>query len=327
MSCHQQHGTRAYIDLIEAATGERITQADWHQLRIAAAETTGRSLTRSRADVDAKAEAMKMLDEAILIEADVDFERLTVIHVARVSPEQMLDGVTVTSGTVAVVEYLARNGVRRSLAKARQASAPNGAPVLPLERFAVNDSYPFPQANSIPKIASTVDAIEAGADTDEALAMSLGVSDRQGAYYGTALGYLGLAQETGDTPRAWQLTPAGAAFLNGTPDERVAILSHLYEQVGQKAMTTADGDSLSDATEDRRDAALNSCQSYLDKATAAQGVALERDETRGRCDVAAEHAREQKRRAREAVPTVRYGATCPTCFMAMPLSGVCDNCG
>lgn len=326
MSCHQQHGTRAYIDLIEAATGDTITQQDWHQLRIAAAEGSGRSLKRSRAETDAKVEALKMLDEAILIEPDIDLDRFSVLQTTRVSPEQMLDGVTVTTGTVEVVEYLARNGLRKSLAQARQVINPTSASPIYLERFTVNDSYPFPQANSIPKIASTVDAIEAGADTDESLAISLGVTDRQGAYYGTALGYLGLAQETGDTPRAWQLTSTGADFLNGTPEQRVDILSHLYEQVGQKAMTTADGDSLSNSTEDRRDAALNSCQSYLDKASAASGVALERDETRVRCGVAVEHAREQKRKAREAIPQTRYGSQCPTCFTTTPLSGVCDNC-
>ena len=34
----------------------------------------------------------------------------------------------------------------------------------------------------------------------------------------------------------------------------------------------------------------------------------------------------RERQPRVAAPEVRRGAVCPTCFMEMPLSGVCANC-
>lgn len=327
MSCHQQHGTRAYIQLIEAATGEVISQSEWHQFRVDAAEA-GYQISRSRADTDDKVEVFKMLDESLQTDPDIDFNSYYEIRSSQVSPEEMLDGITVTTGTVEVVRYLSRNGARATIQRVRQTTT--RVRVTPssvnLSRFEVNTGYPFPQANSVPKLASSVDAIDAGADTDEALAMSLGVTDRQGAYYGTALGYLGLAQETSDTPRSWQLTAAGADFLNASPADRVAILSHLYEQVGEKAMMGGDGGDLSDSTGERRDMALQSCQKYLDAEGAERGVQLESDDTRDRSVAAAAHANEQKERAREAKPTTRYGDICPTCFTVMPISGVCENC-
>lgn len=205
-----------------------------------------------------------------------------------------------------------------------------------LSVFRINDSFPVPQANSLAKVAAAVDAIEGGADTDEAVAHAIGVTPRQGAYYANAAGYLGLVSpKAAALPRQWALTGAGAEFLNADAPTRAEVLRHVVSTIPEVNSSLNDGaeveellvERLGETTAVRRAATMQSWVETLTDPNVAEGfLVLESDGVRDRIDAAravAVRAREEaKRRAVVERPT----AICQGCFMALPATDVCSNC-
>lgn len=229
-----------------------------------------------------------------------------------------------------------------SLHQAFQSLPPLHPPVAEIDvsSFRINESYPFPQANSIAKLASAVDAIEEEADTDDAIAHALDVDPRQGSYYASAAAYLGLAVErTHASPRAWELTGAGEAFLSADTATRTVILQHLVTSIPEMREHLQHGSDVevllgnrpeySDSTAGRRAATVMTWyETVTDTSKAARELTLENDGMRERLTGAQQIATDGRTRAREhaAASLPRVLPACPTCHMQMPATGICDNC-
>lgn len=217
---------------------------------------------------------------------------------------------------------------------ARQVSEAHN--VVDLTMFRVETSYPVPQANSLSKVAAAVDAIEDGAVTDDAVAHAIGVSQRQGAYYANAAAYLGLVSETAHgSPREWQVTGAGAEFLNANAATRAEILSHVVSQIPEVDANLNDhvdieetySHNMSESTAERRAATIASWMDTLtDKDAAVADLRLETDGVRDRIDAARQVAVAAREAARRKTQTERHGQVCSRCFTQMPLSGACPSC-
>jgi len=208
--------------------------------------------------------------------------------------------------------------------------------VVDIWEFQVDSSFPFPQANSLAKVAATVDAIDGGADTDEAVALAIEVTPRQGAYYANAAAFLGMvAPMKGAMPRQWGLTSAGLQFLNSTAATRATILSHVVAQIPEVDSLLNDGfdidellsERLGESTASRRAATIDSwLETLTDTGKAQEFLTLETDGVLDRIDAAkavAVRAREEERRRAKVE---RATAICPECFMTLPFSGVCSTC-
>lgn len=215
------------------------------------------------------------------------------------------------------------------------AAAGDTGPQIDLDLHRFNPSYPMPQADSLAKVALAVDAVAAGADTDDAIAHALRVTERQGAYYGNALGSLGLAGETVAEPRAWVLTSAGEQFLNADPATRAAILGHTVEQIPEVRRYLNDGadmdelltDRYSDDTAGRRAKTLESwVNTVTDQEKAIRELTLENDEGRPLLSEAASIATQSREEARRRARTERPVEICDRCFIAKSATGVCSNC-
>ncbi len=83
-----------------------------------------------------------------------------------------------------------------------------------------------PQANSLPQLAATVDAVALGIDTRDEIAEALGgYHPRQGDYYANAAEALGLIYSLDNTsPRIWVLTEAGQQFSVASAEARAELL-------------------------------------------------------------------------------------------------------
>lgn len=199
----------------------------------------------------------------------------------------------------------------------------------------INTNYPYPQANSLSKVAAVVDAVSGLADTDEGVAAAIGVVPRQGAYYATAAGYLGLLAETGSSPRTWGLTSLGVVFLESDSDSRVELLSGLVAQIpaadtvetlGDDFYTVDEievGENLSTATASRRASALSSWVKTLASENSAMSLTLESDGVAGRIIDAASVASAGRERARLRAHVEPVYEVCPDCFMQKSASGGC----
>ncbi|PTS89141.1 hypothetical protein DBR27_22935, partial [Flavobacterium sp. HMWF030] len=85
----------------------------------------------------------------------------------------------------------------------------------------------IPQADSLEKVAETVEAVNDGARTSEHISQAIGYSDRQGRYYRHAAEVLGFIFNYNNNAK---LTDSGVSFLNSTKDERtVLIRKALYQ--------------------------------------------------------------------------------------------------
>lgn len=218
--------------------------------------------------------------------------------------------------------------VEAGVTAARQVRRVNAAATL-------NTAYPYPQANSLAKVAAVVDAVSGRADTDDGVAAAIGVVPRQGAYYAVAAGYLGLIAETGGSPRSWALTAAGADFLTADANGRVEMLSDLVAAM-PAADTVLDGgveadeeiasnENLSGTTAQRRAAAVSSWMQTLTSPGAAAALTLETDEMSRRlpeASIVAETARANARLRASATREIRR-ETCPDCFMEKTAAGTC----
>lgn len=90
--------------------------------------------------------------------------------------------------------------------------------------MAVNTEFPYPQADRLNKVAVVIDAVGAGADTTAAIAQALDMVDRQGAYYASAAGYLGLLEQLDTNPKTFALTDAGQQMLQAGADVRADLI-------------------------------------------------------------------------------------------------------
>lgn len=128
MACSKQAGVRAYLDFIKRATGEDVTQNEWHAIRQLALDTEAGEenhpgkLSRRRANelesVAAGINLARRLRTDIGIAAGGRYEtKFTAVT------DEMMSGIRAESntyGTVAAIQYLADNGVEKTLKDIRE---------------------------------------------------------------------------------------------------------------------------------------------------------------------------------------------------------------
>ncbi len=207
----------------------------------------------------------------------------------------------------------------------------------------VNDRFPLPQANQLRKVLSVVDAVDAGANSADSVAEALGVTNREGAYYGDAAGYLGFVDlNAASDQKTYELTPLGEMLLHADAYERVAIAREVVANVPSvQLFAESDGvaviehyaeSGLADSTAERRAATVASW--YHDIAIENDSeftgdVSTEVRACGSRAVSAAQHAADERaRRAAELQMKPRDEApnVCPECSMVLPVSGICGNC-
>ena len=208
-----------------------------------------------------------------------------------------------------------------------------------VDRVDVNEDFPHPQANRLDKVSTTVDAVFNGATSSSAISQALDVVDRQGAYYGDAAGYLGLVDVTNDQElKEYRLTERGERFIDEDAAGREEIiretinnmpLMQVYREEGEEAAMKfiQDTQDVGDTTASRRLATLKTWDETL-KTSITDSIEIDRLESEGRFVEASKYAEEQRKKRLEAQKpkTEARGVVCNTCFMEMPLSGICSNC-
>lgn len=205
------------------------------------------------------------------------------------------------------------------------------------EDYEVNEHFPIPQANDLDKIVCVVDAVEEGANTADAIAESLNLHPREGAYYANAAGYLGLvdtvAEEEG---QAFSSTALGQQMFNAEDADRAEIMSQMMAHVPGVAIYDAEGDhgvekfynleGLNENTAGRRAATIKSWVNQIsDPGALAGAVRHSHEEVIHRATAAAEKAAQKRAEARTR-KVERINPVCPECFMQLPNSGAC-GCG
>ena len=184
-----------------------------------------------------------------------------------------------------------------------------------------------PQANSIPRIAAVVDAIDEGCETAKEIAEAIGMSERQGAYYPNAAHTLGLVEKTGHNPVTWGLTELGAEFVALPPEKRTErlndvvcgnIMVNTLLMDGPEALTGSWEGTLADSTADRRLATISSWMDFAIETSPEDQIA---------------EVQSQMNMAKERTPGIvarrppkiekQY---CQGCFTQLPSSGICGTC-
>jgi hypothetical protein len=206
------------------------------------------------------------------------------------------------------------------------------------------ENWPLPQADNLDKIATVVDAIEGGATTSDSIGESIDTVDRQGSYYANAAGYLGLVEKSKDDIGVTQysLTIAGQQFLASDEKERTVMLSQMIEQTplmqsyretgGDKSKLekTIVENGLENSVAKRRAASIVTWSEKLKNVSSLTSeISSSRQETITRAIAASQKqniVREAKKQELFATVVKQNGKICTNCFMAMPLSGICDNC-
>lgn len=194
-----------------------------------------------------------------------------------------------------------------------------------LERQEAGYGFPAPQADRLDKVAVAVDAVQAGADTPEAIAEALDIDPRQGGYYGDAAGYLGLLSQESENPKRYALTAAGEQYYDASPEDREAIL------VGLVAET--------DLVQEYEDRGLAGVEEVLGDRNYAESTASRRAKTAeswseqvassGLCTPEAiDAARERARKFVAERPAVQVTApvkreVCTECWTEKSVSGAC----
>ncbi|MFS0884926.1 hypothetical protein [Aeromicrobium sp. 179-A 4D2 NHS] len=205
-----------------------------------------------------------------------------------------------------------------------------------------NDGFPLPQANDLEKVIVVVDAVAAGADTNEASADVLGVGERNGHYYMSAAGYLGLVDKNVDEfgVDTYSLTEVGQFMAEQTPADRSRMIGAMVDRMDDVQYLREHGDDalvgeyelheeLSENTATRRAACIRSwSQQAMDSAVIEFAYGNQTSDLAQRCERGSARAQAQREEARRiaAAQTVKVGAVCPRCFMTMPLTGICDDC-
>lgn len=205
---------------------------------------------------------------------------------------------------------------------------------IAIGRVEVNESFPHPQANRLDKVSTTVDAIEAGANTAQSIAQSLDIVDRQGYYYGDAAGYLGFvdSQSNGDL-KEYYLTEKGQAFVGANPEQRKQILSEtinnmplmqVYREDGEEGALdfVRDSQDVNDVTAQRRVATLKTWDSELKSQGFSDSIAQDQSEGKTRFVDASAYAKEQRAKKVQK-PTEHRGELCQECFVEKSVTGKC----
>lgn len=184
-----------------------------------------------------------------------------------------------------------------------------------------------PQANQLSRIPAVLASIQEGADSAVDISEALGVDARQGAYYAGAAVSLGMAARVRNDERVrYVLTETGEAVVEADAATAAALLSDAAEssdvvQVlrvsgpdGLFAHLTADR-GLSDETASRRVASAEAWAGFVDRhSELADDIEGDSDDVRERARLIA---------ARRPVQRAQVDAVCGSCFMQLPLSGVC----
>lgn len=220
----------------------------------------------------------------------------------------------------------------------RLAPAPTERHFVALTDWEPDYDYPYPQANNLESVALVADAVEGGATTPDAIAEALDLSTRQGAYYANAAAYMGLIEaDRGEHCTSYSLTGLGETFTVSDADDRAEMMAQMVGSLDDAALVAADGaevlkaqlerDGLAPETAQRRAECMKSWATATDDRTGlSRAIASESDATRNRIAGAAQTARTQREAARKAaVPEPTYNL-CPSCFIAMPATNVCDDC-
>jgi hypothetical protein len=108
VSCQTRPGPAAYCKFIEEHTGETVKQTDWHELKKMAQED-GYEMSRK-----------KMPEKSSLFTASQLANALGVDDDAKAALKQQVEGMKNTQGTLSILDYMARKGVKESLAEARR---------------------------------------------------------------------------------------------------------------------------------------------------------------------------------------------------------------
>jgi hypothetical protein len=203
------------------------------------------------------------------------------------------------------------------------------------------EDFSFPQANDLEKVMNVVDIVEADANTNDAIADSLGIAPRTGAYYATAAGYMGLVEKyEHDTLQQFGLTSLGQTMRDLNATERTELMSEMVLRLDAVEVLNEGGtDALEkelardndweDSTVDRRSACISSWHAAAnDREALVNSHEEQAAHASLRYEAAARMAGEQKADARRKVEASkpRNGAICGSCFTEMSLSGACDNC-
>ena len=119
MACSKQAGVAPFLHVIEAATGEKVTQSEWHAIRVLAAEASGEDLSRARVSENEAIYALHYLQwlNAKLIKGDEEMERNH--DDAVIAAALDIRAANVTQGTIATINYLSKNGVGETLSLIR----------------------------------------------------------------------------------------------------------------------------------------------------------------------------------------------------------------
>lgn len=194
-----------------------------------------------------------------------------------------------------------------------------------LERQEAGYGFPAPQADRLDKVAVAVDAVQAGADTPEAIADALDIDARQGSYYGDAAGYLGLLTQEGENPKRYALTAAGEQYYDADPADREAILVGLvaesdivqtYEDRGLAGVEeTLAERNYAESTATRRAKTAESWATQVNDSTLCTPEAIEEARERARKFVA-------ERPAIQVTQPVQR-EVCGECFMEKSVTGAC----
>lgn len=200
--------------------------------------------------------------------------------------------------------------------------------------MSVNLAYPAPQADRLDRLAVVVDAVDVGADTSSAIAASLDMVDRQGAYYANAAAYLGLIEEVpGTSPQQWRLTDDGRVYAAAGGPGRLDLLTGLVAQVpAVQVYLEADGGM--GAVVDLYAACDLDAQTATRRAQTASawaGLLLEQCDpdtlVRDGATVRAVAARIAAELAAARIAAAPAPApVCQGCWMQLPSTLVCDNC-
>ena len=116
MACSRQKGPAAYLSFIQSITEVHITQADWHDLRMAA-KADGYNISRTRVTDSMTDKTAAALARSLGV---TDSSKIDALKAS-------LSGSNNTMATTSVMDYLTRFGVKESLAQVRSARKSDGS--------------------------------------------------------------------------------------------------------------------------------------------------------------------------------------------------------
>jgi len=174
----------------------------------------------------------------------------------------------------------------------------------------INDRFPLPQANNLEKVCSVMDAA----------------------------GYLGLVDTvSGADQKTYELTALGEQLADAPTAERVEMLRDIVADVPAVQTYAERGEAgvhemlaeagLGDTTIGRRGSTISSWYMSLavEKDTEFTALAESERQSSNVRGVDAAIRLDLARRARAlAAPVEKVAAVCTDCFMALPVSGICD---